>query len=599
MKNKNVCRVCGANIDTSNGVAGLKNHLRLKHRRLYNLMEGIETDSKLNPTQVSTKKASTVVKTKNPDPSTFPQTRMKEHYPTVLSVADRKKQHLGRVTNWIIDTNQSFNVVGTRSFRIMFNTFSVQAPEITKAANRHSVRENVVQMGTFAKKATKMEVRKHKGSWTSDHWTSRAGVTFTTTTFHYVESWEMKSLVIDFRIFYGSTTGERLFEYQRKLLELDEGYHFAMFGVVDTTGNMGVLTQKLRGIQHETAFCTEHSFHLNAKIAFDDVNIPGAGDLMKKCRSLIEYFSKSTQASGELKRVQGIGMAKEYDGKNAVSVLQDVITRWWSTYRMLKRLHHLQPAFMLMVNNDTLDEDLLPTSSQWKILRQIELSLRTMAQFQRLLEGENYVTGSLVVIAVYKVRQSYMKILASTSAKSPVKALVRKLLDDFNQRFHPDVGAKLIYTGQADIGHGNRYTGIHPYLFIASMLDARVKNMLITMMTEAAFARLKGDLLVFMVEQKRQLMVSDLLDGEPPAPIQESEIVDDASNLSAIRDEDDDDLFGGLVANQDVEVEFQNENDAQLESVCLAELDMYLRDTGMPMHSDPEKKTLNLPMSDP
>eukprot|EP00956_Cyclotella_meneghiniana_P033042 scaffold92846_cov33-Cyclotella_meneghiniana.AAC.1 len=103
-------------------------------------------------------------------------------------------------------------------------------------------------------------------------------------------------------------------------------------------------------------------------------------------------------------------------------------------------------------------------------------------------------------------------------------------------------------------------------------------------------------LLVFMVEQKRQLMVSDLLDGEPPAPTDETEIGDHASNLSDTRDEDDDDLFGGLVDNQDVEVEVQNESDAQLESVCLAELDMYLRDKGMPMHSDTEKKTLNCPL---
>ena len=70
---------------------------------------------------------------------------------------------------------------------------------------------------------------------------------------------------------------------------------------------------------------------------------------------------------------------------------------------MLKRLNHLQPALKLMVSNGTLDEDVMPTDEQWVILRQIDVVLTTMAKFQCLLEGDKYVTGSLVVVAVFRV----------------------------------------------------------------------------------------------------------------------------------------------------------------------------------------------------
>jgi hypothetical protein len=38
--------------------------------------------------------------------------------------------------------------------------------------------------------------------------------------------------------------------------------------------------------------------------AYDDKNIPGAGDVMKVARNIFEYFNKSTQASEKLSNQQ-------------------------------------------------------------------------------------------------------------------------------------------------------------------------------------------------------------------------------------------------------------------------------------------------------
>ncbi len=41
---------------------------------------------------------------------------------------------------------------------------------------------------------------------------------------------------------------------------------------------------------------------------------------------------------------------------------------------------------------------------QWVILHQIEITLQKMAWWQRILEGDTYPTGSLVVSAIFSIR---------------------------------------------------------------------------------------------------------------------------------------------------------------------------------------------------
>ena len=44
-----------------------------------------------------------------------------------------------------------------------------------------------------------------------------------------------------------------------------------------------------------------------------------------------------------------------------------------------------------------------------------------MAFWQRVLEGEKYVTGSLVPVAIYTIRQSFLQVIASQAADPVVK----------------------------------------------------------------------------------------------------------------------------------------------------------------------------------
>ncbi len=116
----------------------------------------------------------------------------------------------------------------------------------------------------------------------------------------------------------------------------------------------------------------------------------------------------------------------------------------------------------------------MPSPEEWAILHQTELALKTMAYFQEVLEGEKYVTALLVLIALFQVRNKFLKVINGQGTLAPVHDLTRILLTDFDKRYVPtadDSGTKLSFKWDASLGHWNRYNTIHHFFFVAAFLD--------------------------------------------------------------------------------------------------------------------------------
>jgi hypothetical protein len=321
------------------------------------------------------------------------------------------------------------------------------------------------------------------------------------------------------------------------------------------------------------------SYYLVCFIYFADKHVPGADGVMKLLRSLIELFTKSIQNVNELKRVQSY--LNVYSDRRAVTVLQDVKTRWWSTFRMLKRLLHLRTALTVMSVNKWIPNGYMPSEGQWNVVEQIVVCLTTMAKFQCVLEAEQCVTASLVVLAVFQIRASYVKVAEDTNTLEPVRSLSKALLKDFDERFHPEDGGKVKYTGQADIGFHNRYTGVHPYFFIASMVDPRTKGMLTKMMTKGQYTKLKSDVVEFMFKAKKEMVKAKMtanVDAAVSSSTQSAERPRSTA-IDAEEFEDDDDLFGGLEDNSTAEPELPPD-EAEMRSQCEVELDHFFKRQG-------------------
>jgi hypothetical protein len=113
---------------------------------------------------------------------------------------------------------------------------------------------------------------------------------------------------------------------------------------------------------------------------------------------------------------------------------------------MLKRLRFLREAISHYFVDYPEEADAVAiTIQEWKIYYQIEITLKTMGFWQRVLEGEKYVTGSLVPLAIYTIRQSFLQVIASEATEDVVKVLTRILLNDFDQRYHPTTQGQLNY----------------------------------------------------------------------------------------------------------------------------------------------------------
>jgi hypothetical protein len=163
---------------------------------------------------------------------------------------------------------------------------------------------------------------------------------------------------------------------------------------------------------------------------------------MSKARKIVEYFSKSTQQTAKLIEFQSSGTLPIYSENEyrPKRLLQDCVTWWWSTYRMLKRMRLCKPALVCLHAAGSIQCEML-NEEQWVVLEQIEITLKKMVLWQWILEGDKYPTGSLVVSAIFSIREHYTNVIECPDTKDPVKHLASILLKDFDKCYHPPVGS--------------------------------------------------------------------------------------------------------------------------------------------------------------
>ena len=88
---------------------------------------------------------------------------------------------------------------------------------------------------------------------------------------------------------------------------------------------------------------------------------------MSRARALVGHFSSSSQASEALANVQRRG-----PNTKCLVVMQDVKTRWWSTWKMIQRLKILKNYFSIIVDDGVLNPNKNLTQSEWNVLSEIE-----------------------------------------------------------------------------------------------------------------------------------------------------------------------------------------------------------------------------------
>jgi hypothetical protein len=140
---------------------------------------------------------------------------------------------------------------------------------------------------------------------------------------------------------------------------------------------------------------------------------------------------------------------------------------------MVDRLLRLRPYLALLQEEGDLDCNL--NEQQWLIITNLKFMLQPFMIAQRLLEGESYITVSLIPYMIYKIRKGLLNAIGNHQASHHVITASTKMLQKLNDIFG---------TGEeGTMGEGNnrqgdrrRPKGILMLVLVASLLDPRMKS---------------------------------------------------------------------------------------------------------------------------
>jgi len=163
-------------------------------------------------------------------------------------------------------------------------------------------------------------------------------------------------------------------------------------------------------------------------------------------------------------------------GEKAVNVIQDVVTRWWSTFKMCERLIRLKSYIQILIEENSIDRSYNLSESQWTDLSSIASLLQPFMKMQEYLEAEKYVTISCIPVGIYKIRKNLKKVLSESDdiTSETVKVLAKAMLDDLNIRWGSGLPGT-VYNEHITLGPRQRAKGLPLIVMIATLLDPRTK----------------------------------------------------------------------------------------------------------------------------
>ncbi len=203
-------------------------------------------------------------------------------------------------------------------------------------------------------------------------------------------------------------------------------------------------------------------------MAFDDKHLPGADGAIKAAKALVGHFSASTQSLEKLLQTQ------QGHVERPLCLIQDVATRWWSTFAMCERLLLLKLFILILLPANPQIPHL--TDLQWKVIEALCALLRPFMIIQKFLEGQKYVTVSLIPYLIHKIRVHLETSIIAPNIVPEVEELLQSMLNDFNIRWGSGLPGS-VFDEHKTLGPKRRRKGLPLLTMQAAALDPRTKGM--------------------------------------------------------------------------------------------------------------------------
>ena len=382
-------RVCGQLIRPGNGPTALWNHHRAKHKNEYQVLKGFLAG---DAGDVGVSLSDSLQRTIQAQPFTD----------------ERKKECNMMCARWLVKSARPITLPERdKPFGTFIETLTRGA---WKPPNHHAVMDCILQLSAqgqlrFQAWMQGMVADGVKPSMAGDIW-SDGGCSLMGVSFYGINSaWKLGEWLVAATPF-GSTrhTGEAIdaitiAALKRQGVKWREGgtvYEAVHSKVSDNASNMAKGWAGFDG-----GFCADHTLELSVKVF---TGASGIKETFSRDKGIVGYFHRSTAGIQDLTKIQKTLNLPEKQP------IQDVATRWFSSYGMVDWFREQQQAVQMYdiqhgaeaAKNDAYKHNRL-LHKDWSINEQSVAVLAPSAQATKLLEGTKYVTISLVLPYIYRL----------------------------------------------------------------------------------------------------------------------------------------------------------------------------------------------------
>ena len=251
---------------------------------------------------------------------------------------------------------------------------------------------------------------------TTDIWTSCQTQAYCCVTGHFISSsWTLESVVLETFEFNEDHTADHIAAQLKRVANAWSIETKIVCVVSDNASNM-VAGVGRTGWRHLPCFA--HTLNL---IVQDVIRASSElGDLQMKCKAIVAHFHRSVKSSEKLKEVQRQLSLPES------KLVQEVPTRWNSTYLMLQRLYEqfdaITTALCLLGYSDLC----LPAEKKEEI-KEILAILQPFLEATENISGDEYVSVSMIIPLTKQLQQQYQS--------RPTNTIARTLSVELQRRF--------------------------------------------------------------------------------------------------------------------------------------------------------------------
>lgn len=406
-----VCLVCKDSLKYSGSTSTMMKHLRVKHPLEYaELKENSETAAELPRSTVSSTVQPTLTET-------IDRTQAYKNDST-------KKKELDRlVMRMIAKDLRPLSTVEDDGFRRLVHGLN---PRYELPSRRELTRTLLPLLYNQEVEIVSQELDKAKYvSLTTDIWTSRQTQGFITVTAHFISpDWILKSVVLETARITDSHTGENIAEELTRICNKWNILDKLCSVVADNASNM---ISAIKRMKQRYIPCFAHTLNLVVQDSLKNTEEVQA--IKEKVKNIVTFFHHSVKASDKLCHLQ------EQNKLPAKKLIQDVPTRWNSTFYMLERFaeqSELVTTTLCLLGK----KDMCISDGELELIHKTVKTLEPFEELTREMSTEK-LTSVSKVIPIVRGMQEFMNSGNGSNSQQRFMSfpLMRELRTQMSERF--------------------------------------------------------------------------------------------------------------------------------------------------------------------